>query len=89
MGTATVFRWGDDLIVAVRDTGEIGQFAAKGSWTRIEVEEALKAFALDLNCGGRRIFSEPHKGKLTRFRERYELSNGLGPTFPQRLRARG
>lgn len=37
-----LLRWGDDLMVMVFDTGEIGQFSAAGTWSRSSVETAVR-----------------------------------------------
>ncbi|WP_170566254.1 hypothetical protein [Ruegeria atlantica] len=37
-----LLRWGDDLVVMVFDTGEIGQFSATGAWSRSSVETAVR-----------------------------------------------
>jgi hypothetical protein len=37
-----VFRWGDELAVILLDSGRVGQIAAAGAWSRVDVEAALR-----------------------------------------------
>ena len=38
-----VYRWGDELAVILLDSGEIGQFATCGWWSRRDVEDAVRS----------------------------------------------